>query len=219
MTKSESIAKLAEALAKAQGEIKGALKDSSNPFFKSSYADLASVWDACRGPLSANGLAVIQTTDNRENGLVVETTLAHSSGEWVGGSLYIRPMKDDPQGVGSAITYARRYALAAMVGVAPEDDDGNAASGKGGDAVQKKLDVLDKLYGPPPEDTVNSILTPPDPLQATNTALTNRILKAIKDAKGEPGKLHRIQVKMTEKLTTGELLKESYDKLMEAVNG
>lgn len=127
---SESIAALAAALAKAQGEIKGAAKDTANPFFKSKYADLASVWEACRAELTKNGLSVIQTTDDGGNGITVVTTLAHSSGEWIRGRLTMRPVKDDPQGVGSAITYARRYALAAIVGVAPEDDDGNAASGR-----------------------------------------------------------------------------------------
>lgn len=129
-THSDSIAALAGALAKAQGKIEGAAKDSANPFFKSKYADLASVWEACRVHLSVNGLSVIQTTSDSDRGVTVITTLAHSSGEWIRGYLTLKPVKDDPQGAGSAITYARRYALAAMVGVAPEDDDGNAASGK-----------------------------------------------------------------------------------------
>lgn len=129
MNKSESIGKLALALSKAQGQIKGAAKDSENPFFKNKYADLTSVWEACRAQLCANELAIVQTTAPGENDyIVVETTLLHSSGEWISGSLPIKPVKNDPQGIGSAITYARRYALAAMVGVAPEDDDGEAAT-------------------------------------------------------------------------------------------
>lgn len=127
---SESINELATALALAQGKITGALKDSANPFFKSKYADLASVWDACRGPLSDNGLAVIQTTDIDGEGVTVVTTLAHKSGQWVRGKLRLMPKEATPQGIGSAITYGRRYALAAVVGVAQVDDDGNAASGK-----------------------------------------------------------------------------------------
>lgn len=134
-TQSASIAALADALAKAQGKIKGAIKDATNPHFKSSYADLASVWDACRDQLATQGLAVIQTTANGINGVTIVTTLAHSSGEWIRGELTLKPVKEDPQGVGSAITYARRYALAAMVGIAPEDDDGNAASGRGTQAT------------------------------------------------------------------------------------
>lgn len=129
MSQSENIGILAEALAKAQGQITGALKDSSNPFFKSKYADLASVWDACRGPLSENGLAVIQTTEKDDSGITVKTTLAHSSGQYISGVLTMRPKDDSPQAYGSCLTYARRYALAAIVGVAQVDDDGNAATG------------------------------------------------------------------------------------------
>lgn len=127
-TQSPTIGALAGALAKAQGAIQGAAKGAENPFYKSKYADLASVWDACRAALSENELAVIQTNSGDTENVVVITTLAHSSGEWIKGTLPMSPTKSDPQGVGSCITYARRYALAAMVGVAPEDDDGNAAS-------------------------------------------------------------------------------------------
>lgn len=124
--RSDSIGELAAALSLAQGEIVGAIKDSTNPFFNSTYADLASVWDAVRGPLTRNGLAVIQTTEIGEQVELV-TTLAHKSGEWVRGSCPIFAKALDPQSVGSAITYARRYGLASIVGVAQIDDDGNAA--------------------------------------------------------------------------------------------
>src|SRR5688572_33264995 len=103
MNMSENIGELADALAQAQGEITGALKDSKNPFFKSSYADLASCWDACRQPLTKHGLAVIQTTEVAQNGVdvLVVTTLAHESGEWIRGRLHMTPVKPDPQGIGS----------------------------------------------------------------------------------------------------------------------
>lgn len=128
---SAEINELAAALSVAQGEITGALKDSANPFFKSKYADLASVWDACRTSLSKNNLAVIQVAGtNNDGAAVITTTLAHKSGQWIRGSIALMPVKSDPQGMGSALTYARRYALAAMVGVAQVDDDANAASGK-----------------------------------------------------------------------------------------
>ena len=130
MTHSEQIKDLATALAKAQAEIEGARKDSTNPHFKSSYADLASVWDACRKALTGNGLSVVQGPVSDEGRVGVTTMLMHSSGQWLESTFFMRPTKDDPQGAGSALTYARRYALAAMVGVAPEDDDGNAASEK-----------------------------------------------------------------------------------------
>ncbi len=130
MTKSESIAGLSAALAQAQGVMKGALKDSANPFFKSRYADLASVVEAIRAAFSANGLSYIQTVEPSDKDEVrVETTLLHSSGEWIScGILSLPVSKIDAQGYGSALTYARRYSLSAAVGVAPEDDDGNAAS-------------------------------------------------------------------------------------------
>jgi len=127
---SATIGELAAALAKAQGEMKPANEGDENPYFKSSYADLTSVWAACRTPLSKNGLAVIQSASSNEGRVVVTTTLAHSSGEWIRGRLTLKPTKDDPQGVGSAITYGRRYGLSAMVGVTSsgDDDDGNQAS-------------------------------------------------------------------------------------------
>lgn len=125
---SEQIDKLASALAKAQGKITGALKDSKNPFFKSNYADLASCWDACRAPLSENELAVLQTTEVDAEGVTVVTTLAHASGQWVRSKLRMIPKDASPQSTGSVLTYARRYALAAIVGLAQVDDDANAAS-------------------------------------------------------------------------------------------
>lgn len=125
---SPTIGKLAEALAHAQAEIENAVKDHSNPFFKSKYADLASVWGACRAPLAKNGLAIVQTTTGDPDRVNIITTLAHASGEWIRGTLSLRPVKTDPQAIGSAITYGRRYALAAIAGVATEDDDGNDAS-------------------------------------------------------------------------------------------
>jgi hypothetical protein len=127
---SETIGALAAALSKAQADITGALKDSSNPFFKSKYADLASCWDSCRKQLAANGLSVIQTTRMTEHGLLLVTTLAHSSGEWIGGEMPVLTKDASPQGQGSGLTYARRYALAAIVGLAQIDDDAEAAQGR-----------------------------------------------------------------------------------------
>jgi hypothetical protein len=131
MNQSESIAALAAALSKAQSAITGALKDNANSFFKSKYADLASCWDACRQQLAANNLAVIQTTEVTEAGTVLVTTLAHSSGEWMRGYLPVLTKDAGPQGQGSGLTYARRYALAAIVGLAQIDDDGEAAQARG----------------------------------------------------------------------------------------
>ena len=142
MKTSEQVNEIATALASAQGAMKGAVKDAENPHFRSKYADLASVWDACRGPLTSNGISVIQSprlVSNGEGWLVeVETTLLHKSGQFFSDALQVPVTKADAQGVGSALTYARRYALSAFVGVAPEDDDGNAAS-----APAKPLDAAE----------------------------------------------------------------------------
>jgi hypothetical protein len=131
MNQSSSIAALAAALAKAQSSITGAVKDSANPFFKSKYADLESVWAACRKPLTENGLSVIQTTQPTKHGLMLVTTLAHSSGEWIRGYMTILTKDSTAQSMGSGITYARRYALAAICGVYQADDDAEAAVGRG----------------------------------------------------------------------------------------
>lgn len=142
MNQSENINELAAALSKAQADITGALKDSANPFFKSKYADLASCWDACRKQLTANGLCVVQTTEIQDGAVVVVTTLAHSSGQWMRGVLPVKTKDDGPQAQGSGITYARRYALAAIVGLAQIDDDAEAAQGRGdGKAEQKRPDT------------------------------------------------------------------------------
>lgn len=128
------------ALAKAQAKIEGALKDSENPYFSSKYADLGAVWDACREPLTANGIAILQFPDyDPETKCVsVETILTHTDGFDKSSSLRIPVSKTDAQGIGSAITYGRRYALMAAVGIAPEDDDGNAAVANGYNAANGK---------------------------------------------------------------------------------
>lgn len=124
---SQEIGTLLEALAKAQAVMQGAIEDSSNPFFKSKYADLTSIWEACRRPLTQNGLSVVQTIQivNGTNCLV--TILGHASGQWIKSMLPINPAKPDIQALGSAITYCRRYALSAIAGVCPIDDDGESA--------------------------------------------------------------------------------------------
>ena len=145
MNQSESIAALAAALSKAQASITGALKDSANPFFKSKYADLASCWDACRKPLTDNGLAVIQTIEAGEGGAVLVTTLCHASGEWIKSYCPILTKDDSPQALGSAITYARRYALAAMCGLAQVDDDAEAAQGRHKVSAPQNPELLAKI--------------------------------------------------------------------------
>jgi len=118
------------ALAKAQAGIKNAIRESTNPHFRSRYADLASVKEACWESLTAAGIAVVQMPINDGPNIGVVTLFAHGSGQWIEGTVYVAPTKYDAQGVGSVITYLRRYALAAMAGVAPDDDDGEAAVGR-----------------------------------------------------------------------------------------
>jgi hypothetical protein len=128
---SATLGALAKALASAPGKMSGAKKAGQNPHLKNKYATLADVWDACREPLSAHGLAVVQSTvPHGKEGVGVVTTLVHESGEWMRSHLFLPVTKADAQGFGSALTYARRYALAAMVGVAPDDDDGEVAVGR-----------------------------------------------------------------------------------------
>ncbi len=128
--RSSSFGKMALAMARAQGAMTGALKDAANPFFKSKYADLASVWDDCRKPLSANEIAVFQMPTAVGPKVTITTLLAHSSGEWLESDLEMKSKDESPQGIGSVISYARRYALAAMVGVYQIDDDAESAQGR-----------------------------------------------------------------------------------------
>lgn len=116
------------ALAAAQMEMGPALKDSANPAFRSKYADLSSVMQACMGALNKHGICVMQPTGEDEQGRYVKTILAHTSGETVECRVPLIVGKNDMQGYGSAVTYARRYGLMSMAGIAPEDDDGNAAA-------------------------------------------------------------------------------------------
>jgi hypothetical protein len=133
MNQSESIANLAKALSIVQGKLTYATKDSANPFFKSKYADLESVWDSCRSLLSENGLSVIQMPGNYFEGRMwLVTKLCHASGEWIEQEMSVPVSKPDAQGCGSAISYMRRYSLAAFLGIVSanqEDDDANAAVG------------------------------------------------------------------------------------------
>lgn len=120
---------IATALARAQMNMGKALKQSANPAFRSKYADLGNVMDACLPALNEAGIALIQPTGEDDHGRFVETILIHGeSGESVSCRVPLIVAKNDMQGYGSAVTYARRYGLMAMAGIAPEDDDGNAAA-------------------------------------------------------------------------------------------
>lgn len=128
MNKSDSIKALAMALCKAQAEMTGAKKSSSNPFFKSSYADLKEVIEAVKLPFSNHGLSYVQFPIEDNGRIGIETILMHESGEFLSNSFTVQLTKQDAQGAGSAITYCRRYGLQAVAGIPSEDDDGNSAS-------------------------------------------------------------------------------------------
>lgn len=128
MNHSESISNISAAMAKAFAKIENAEKNKNNPHFKSKFADLGSVIDAVKPALIENGLWFSQVSYDLENHAAIETVIYHSSGEFISCGLISVPVsKADAQGYGSALTYARRYSLSAAFGVAPEDDDGNAA--------------------------------------------------------------------------------------------
>jgi hypothetical protein len=138
--------KIASALVKAQKAFGPALKSSTNPHFKSRYADLAACVEAVMDGLNDNGIALIQRCSESESGVIVETVFVHESGETLDcGKLHVPAVKHDPQGYGSALTYARRYSLMAACGIAPEDDDGNAAAKAPRQAPAKAAITNDRL--------------------------------------------------------------------------
>lgn len=150
MKSSESINELAAALCKAQSQMGGAVKDSSNPFFKSSYADLTSVIKAIKQPFADNGLSYTQFPVTDENGMGVCTRLMHASGQWLEGQFTLPVVKRDPQAASSSLTYARRVSLSSIAGIPTADDDAESAMLRGDDkkiisdeqiiAIKKLLD-------------------------------------------------------------------------------
>lgn len=139
MERSESINELAKALALAQLQMTPAKRDATNPFFKSDYATLESVSDACLPALNKNGIAVTQTTaPGNDFDHLLYTTLMHTSGQWITSCYIVHPTKNDPQASGSALSYARRYSLAAIAGVVVSDDDGEGAMERGGQGKDPK---------------------------------------------------------------------------------
>ena len=142
----ENFSKIASALVKAQKAFGPALKSSSNPHFRSKYADLAACVEAVVDALNDNGIALTQQVYECENGVIVETVFIHESGATIScGRLHVPATKQDAQGYGSALTYARRYSLMAACGIAPEDDDGNAASKRPTAPAAPAVDVTDHI--------------------------------------------------------------------------
>ncbi len=151
------------ALAKAQGAIEGAKKDTKNTFFKSKYADLSAVWDACREQLSKNGISVMQFPDyDPETKIVsVETILAHSGGFEKSFKTRVPTEKTTAQAVGSATTYGRRYAPMAAIGIAPEDDDAESSMGRG--EFRKEAESKAEEWGDKRGDDLHRAMEKPKP--------------------------------------------------------
>ena len=138
MKTSESIKHIAEALVFAQKEIKFATKDSTNPHFKSKYANINSVIEAVKVPLNNNNIAILQSlSPSDDNKLHLTTRLLHSSGEWIEDTAVCPIQKQDPQGLGSAISYIRRYSISSMCALYADDDDGQSAALNAADYLQK----------------------------------------------------------------------------------
>ena len=166
---------IATALVKAQKAVGPALKTATNPHFRSRYADLAACVEAVMDGLNNNGIALIQQCSESDTGVIVETVFIHESGETLNcGKLHVPAVKHDPQGYGSALTYARRYSLMAACGIAPEDDDGNAASRK----TEVKKSEVD-------ESTMADLLAAID-ATTTEEDLKKAYVKAYAYANGEP---------------------------------
>ena len=149
MLQSETIIELSKAMAKAQAEMGGAVKDSSNPFFKSSYADLTSVIKAIKEPFANNGLSFVQFPISAPDHIGVTTRLMHESGEWLESECFLPLTKADPQSCGSILTYCRRYALSAMCGIPAVDDDCEMAMVRGKSYISERqydelLDLIEQ---------------------------------------------------------------------------
>lgn len=122
----EQIGEIMAALAKVQGKLPPAVKSKKNPFFKSSYADLPAVWEACREPLSQNCLGIVQAMGGTKEKMFLTTIMGHPSNQWIKSKVPLIMAKMDPQSMGSCITYARRYSLMAMIGICADDEDDDA---------------------------------------------------------------------------------------------
>lgn len=172
MSKSENIGEIAKALSNFQGSLEAAKKDAENPFFKSNYATLSSVVESAKNLLKSNGLSVVQTTELMGEKVCLVTTLMHVSGQWIAGTLPIIAVKSDPQAQGSAITYARRYAYAAILGiVTDDDDDGESAMPKERSAAQSPAPRLGRA-------TIGASKPAPPPIaQATDGKLDEYVVK------------------------------------------
>jgi hypothetical protein len=183
---SEQTGDLSTALAKAQAVGMTAIINKTNPHFKNRYADLAAVIEAVRDPLAANGLSVTQTTEVREGGLVLVTTLRHASGQWIA-SDYPLPTAAKPQELGSALTYARRYSLSALLCIAADEDDDaevSRTSGQTATTPAPKASPIKPQVSSPPMDPFTGELNPHTLAEAEGTQKWGQaFIAAIKSAR------------------------------------
>jgi len=203
MNKSESITNLVKSLTTFQGKMTAVKKDATNPFYKSKYATLDTIWESIRKPLSENGLSVAQTMNLIEDKNVLETTLYHTSGEWISGTQLVNPIKDDPQSLGSAISYARRYSLSAILGiVTDEDDDANVAT---------------KPETKPKEKPISTIVEAPQKSETITPAQTKKIYASVKE-KGITADQAKAYLKQVfKKMSTKELTVSEASRLIEDI--
>jgi hypothetical protein len=160
MNRSESITKIAGALVKAQSSMGNAVKDSKNPFFKSSYADLNAIREACLPALNANGVSVLQPTVSVDGKAFVETVLLHESGEFISSlTEVICAKQNDPQAHGSGVSYARRYGLQSLVNLGSSDDDGEGAMGRNLGASPPKRDLIAEVKASQAKSSANTTPT------------------------------------------------------------
>lgn len=227
---SEQINEIAGALAKAQTEMENVAKDRENPHFRAKYATLAGVLDEVRPKLAKQGIMIHQATVNGEGSSVgVVTLLAHNSGQWIRSSFYVLPTKPDAQGAGSALTYARRYSLMAAAGVAPEDDDGEAAIARPQGSPQRagivRADDVPRAGPPQPRAAIE-----PAKLQAVDTeSIEDRKARAMKIKDAVKLSLQNAQTRAARDdilvLNNSDLewlqnnFRSTYDKLMEFAAG
>lgn len=202
---SEQIGELAKALATAQGKMTFAAKDSTADMGQKGgrrkYADLASVIDAIRVPLSENGLAFVQAVMPDDKSMRIRTTLMHNSGQWIAGEISLPPDRmGGVQGMGSALTYARRYALAAMVGIAQDDDDGEAAMAASRKAEKQRIQQVRKQAVENNPDAPS-----PEMFRALMATLTERGFKGRDDILGELSSFLGREVQSSKELTRSEI--------------
>ena len=207
--KSESITNLVKALTTFQGKMTAVKKDATNPFYKSKYATLDTIWETIRKPLSENGLSIVQTMNLIEGNSVLETTLYHTSGEWISGTQLVNPVKDDPQSLGSAISYARRYSLSALLGVvSDEDDDANIAT---------KQETKQEAKVPPRQN--NPLLAdPPEKSEGITVPQTKKIHALAKEKGISPEEARAYMQKTFKKSSTKELTKGEASTMIEFLN-